>query len=149
MRIRRCGFNAVMVTQLVLLLPVMIAFLALVIDCANFARCKSIASSAASEGARYAAANPEKNDGEVEDYLRGAVGLDSSCGVEIDRSPVASKEVTLRVGDKTRDSSINRNAVTVKVDIPCRRVFTLAVFTGADNVATETSTSTAISSEVR
>ena len=45
-----------MVTQLVLLLPIMIAMLALVVDCANLSRCKALASAAASEGARYAVA---------------------------------------------------------------------------------------------
>ncbi len=39
-----------MVTQLVLLLPIMIAMLALVVDCANLSRCKALASAAASEG---------------------------------------------------------------------------------------------------
>ena len=71
MRSKRTGLRAVMVTQLVLLLPIMIAMLALVVDCANMSRCKALASSAASEGARYAAANPDLTDSEVETYVRG------------------------------------------------------------------------------
>lgn len=71
MRSKDTGLRAVMVTQLVLLLPIMIAMLALVVDCANMSRCKALASSAASEGARYAAANPDLTDSEVEAYVRG------------------------------------------------------------------------------
>lgn len=71
MRSKDTGLRAVMVTQLVLLLPIMIAMLALVVDCANMSRCKALASSAASEGARYAAANPDLADSEVEAYVRG------------------------------------------------------------------------------
>ena len=48
MRSKRRGLRAVMVTQLVLLLPIMIAMLALVVDCANMSRCKALASAAAS-----------------------------------------------------------------------------------------------------
>lgn len=118
MRSKRTGLRAVMVTQLVLLLPIMIAMLALVVDCANLSRCKALASSAASEGARYAAANPDLSDSEVEAYVRGAIGLDDSCTVDIVREAIAPKEVTLRVGDKSRDSSIERKSVTVNVQIP-------------------------------
>ncbi len=75
-------------------------------------------------GARYAAANPDKNDSEVESYVKGAIGLDGSCTVDIERGALSSKDVKLRVGDKSRDSSIERKSVTVNVQIPCRRVFT-------------------------
>lgn len=149
MRSKRTGLRAVMVTQLVLLLPIMIAMLALVVDCANMSRCKALASSAASEGARYAAANPDLNDSEVETYVRGAIGLDDSCTVAIVHNSLAAKDVTLRVGDKSRDSSIERESVTVNVQIPCRRVFTLAVFDGLTQIEPESSSATAISSEVK
>lgn len=149
MRSKRTGLRAVMVTQLVLLLPIMIAMLALVVDCANLSRCKALASAAASEGARYAAANPDKNDSEVESYVRGAIGLDGSCTVDIERGALSSKDVKLRVGDKSRDSSIERKSVTVNVQIPCRRVFTLAVFDGLAEIEPESSSATAISSEVK
>ena len=79
----------------------MIAMLALVVDCANLSRCKALASAAASEGARYAAANPDKNDSEVESYVKGAIGLDGSCTVDIERGALSSKDVKLRVGDKS------------------------------------------------
>ena len=148
MRSRPTELRAVMVTQLVLLLPIMIAMLALVVDCANLSRCKALAS-AASEGARYAAANPDKNDSEVESYVRGAIGLDGSCTVDIERGALSSKDVKLRVGDKSRDSSIERKSVTVNVQIPCRRVFTLAVFDGLAEIEPESSSATAISSEVK
>jgi len=105
--------------------------------------------SAASEGARYAAANPDKNDSEVESYVRGAIGLDGSCTVDIERGALSSKDVKLRVGDKSRDSSIERKSVTVNVQIPCRRVFTLAVFDGLAEIEPESSSATAISSEVK
>lgn len=149
MRSKDTGLRAVMVTQLVLLLPIMIAMLALVVDCANMSRCKALASSAASEGARYAAANPDQTDSEVEAYVRGAIGLDDSCTVAIEHKALASKDVTLRVGDKSRDSSIERESVTVNVQIPCRRVFTLAVFDGLAESEPEFSSATAISSEVK
>ena len=42
MRSKRTGLRAVMVTQLVLLLPIMIAMLALVVDCANLSRCRHL-----------------------------------------------------------------------------------------------------------
>lgn len=138
-----------MVTQLVLLLPIMIAMLALVVDCANLSRCKALASAAASEGARYAAANPDLTDSEIESYVRGAIGLDASCTVDIERKALAPKDVTLRVGDKSRDSSIERESVTVNVQIPCRRVFTLAVFDGLAESEPESSSATAVSSEVK
>lgn len=138
-----------MVTQLVLLLPIMIAMLALVVDCANMSRCKALASSAASEGARYAAANPDLTDSEVKAYVRGAIGLDDSCTVAIVHNSLTAKDVTLRVGDKSRDSSIERESVTVNVQIPCRRVFTLAVFDGLAESEPESSSATAISSEVK
>lgn len=149
MRSKDTGLRAVMVTQLVLLLPIMIAMLALVVDCANMSRCKALASSAASEGARYAAANPDLTDSEVEAYVMGAIGLDDSCTVAIEHKALASKDVTLRVGDKSRDSSIERESVTVNVQIPCRRVFTLAVFDGLAESEPESSSATAISSEVK
>ena len=149
MRSKLTGLRAVMVTQLVLLLPIMIAMLALVVDCANLSRCKALASSAASEGARYAAANPDLPDSEVEAYVRGAIGLDDSCTVDIAHEAIAPKEVTLRVGDKSRDSPIERKSVTVNVKIPCRRVFTLAVFDGLAGSEPESSSATAISSEVK
>lgn len=149
MRSKDTGLRAVMVTQLVLLLPIMIAMLALVVDCANMSRCKALASSAASEGARYAAANPDLTDSEVEAYVRGAIGLDNSCSVAIVHNSLAAKDVTLRVGDRSRDSSIERKSVTVNVQIPCRRVFTLAVFDGIAESEPESSSATAISSEVK
>ena len=149
MRSKRRGLRAVMVTQLVLLLPIMIAMLALVVDCANMSRCKALASAAASEGARHAAANPDLADSEIESYVRGAIGLDDSCTVDIERKALAPMDVTLRVGDKSRDSSIERESVTVNVQIPCRRVFTLAVFDGLAESEPESSSATAVSSEVK
>ena len=128
MRSKRRGLRAVMVTQLVLLLPIMIAMLALVVDCANMRRCTALAS---------------------ESYVRGAIGLDDSCTVDIVRKSLAPKDVTLRVGDKSRDSSIERESVTVNVQIPCRRVFTLAVFDGLAESEPESSSATAVSSEVK
>lgn len=69
--------------------------------------------------------------------------------MDIERGALSSKGVKLRVGDKSRDSSIERKSVTVNVQIPCRRVFTLAVFDGLAEIEPESSSATAISSEVK
>lgn len=103
--------------EFALVMPVLILLLAIAVDGSQLIRASSVAQAAASEAARYVASHPEVTDGQIEAYVRRAMPVGDSADIDVARSPMAAKPVTMCVDGEQYATSYSREGVEVTVGI--------------------------------